>query len=132
MERGAYSVVSPSEERYLEEIYYQVLENGYARISHIAKSLNVGVPSASRMAGRLSSQGYLDYEPYGIINLTKKGFAIGRELERNHKVLENFFRLVKLEEALIQQEVKNIEHHISSEAVGKIKAYLEMHTKMKS
>ncbi|MBM7704370.1 metal-dependent transcriptional regulator [Metabacillus iocasae] len=120
-------MVSPSEERYLEEIYYHVLEHGYARISYIAKSLNVAVPSASKMAGRLSRQGLLDYEPYGMIHLTKKGFAIGRELERNHKVLENFFRLIQLKEELIEQEVKNIEHHISSEAVGKIKDFMSTH-----
>lgn len=89
MERGAYSVVSPSEERYLEEIYYQVLENGYARISHIAKSLNVGVPSAFRMAGRLSSQGYLDYEPYGIINLTKKDL----QSEENWNEIIKYWRI---------------------------------------
>lgn len=118
---------SPSEEKYLEEIYYAVLENGYARISLVAKSLKVGVSSVSKMAGRLAQEGFIDYKPYGIIALTQKGMEKGRELESNHKILEEFFRLVELEETLIQQEVMNIEHHLSNEALKKI----EIHVKEK-
>ncbi|MGD6802714.1 transcriptional regulator MntR [Rossellomorea vietnamensis] len=118
---------SPSEEKYLEEIYYAVLENGYARISLVAKSLKVGVSSVSKMAGRLAQEGFIDYKPYGIIALTQKGMKKGRELERNHKVLEEFFRMVELEETLIEQEVMNIAHHLSNEALKKI----EIHVKEK-
>ncbi|WP_113929435.1 iron dependent repressor, metal binding and dimerization domain protein [Bacillus sp. P14.5] len=118
-------MASPSEEKYLEEIYYSVLENGYARISLVAKSLGVGVSSVSKMAGRLAQDGFIDYKPYGIIALTPKGMEKGRELENNHKVLEEFFQLIELEESLIQQEVMNIQYHLSNEALKKIEKHVK-------
>jgi DtxR family transcriptional regulator, Mn-dependent transcriptional regulator len=124
-------VASPSEEKYLEEIYYAVLENGYARISQVAKSLGVGVSSVSKMARKLTEEGFLDYKPYGIISLTKTGMEKGEELENNHKVLEDFFRLINLEETLIQQEVISIKHHLSWEAMCKIKKYIQNQEKTK-
>ena len=47
---------SPIEEKYLCEIYYAVERKGYARISELAKFLNVSASSVSRMAKRLNQE----------------------------------------------------------------------------
>ena len=63
---------SPIEEKYLCEIYYAVERNGYARISELAKFLNVSASSVSRMATRLNESKLIDFERYGDYHLDKK------------------------------------------------------------
>lgn len=117
-------MTSSSEEKYLGEIYYLVKEHGYARVSQLAKLLNVSVPSASKMVNKLAQERFINYERYGIITLTEKGFMLGERLAINHQVLVEFFRHLGFEEDQVGEEVRNIEYYISSEAITKIKELL--------
>ncbi|WHY00988.1 metal-dependent transcriptional regulator [Neobacillus sp. DY30] len=117
-------MTSANEEKYLEEIYYSVCKNGYARVSHLAKSLNVSASSVSKMLGKLTQEEFVDYKPYGIITLTEKGLTSGMKLAKNHQILVNLFRYIGMEEEEIDQEVRNIEYYISNKALECIKAFL--------
>ena len=84
---------SPIEEKYLCEIYYAVERNGYARISELAKFLNVSASSVSRMAKRLNQSKLIEFERYGIITLTKKGFLEGKKLATRREILVQLYRV---------------------------------------
>ena len=116
---------SPSEDKYLCEIYYTVERNGYARISELAKFLNVSASSVSRMAKRLSERKLIEFERYGVITLTKKGFLEGKKLATRREILVQLYRTFGIEERYVENEVKNIENHISNQVIGKIELYLK-------
>ncbi|KFM17812.1 Transcriptional regulator MntR protein [Marine Group I thaumarchaeote SCGC RSA3] len=59
-------------EDYLEIISELVELKGYATTLDISRHMNVSAPSVTKMLQRLDEGGYLEYEKYHGINLTKK------------------------------------------------------------
>lgn len=103
-----------SMEDYLERIYELMLEKGYARVSDIATSLDVRPPSVTRMIQKLDEEEFVLYEKYRGITLTPKGERIGKLIKQRHEVLEQFLRLLGVEDQdVIDQDIEGIEHHVS-------------------
>ena len=109
-------------EDYLEMIYKYCLNEGYMRMNSLAEQLNVKASSASKVVQKLSGMGYLNYEKYGIIQLTEKGKSIGEFLWRRHKTLETFLKnLGVIDNLLLDTEL--IEHHLSMETLNSIEKF---------
>jgi DtxR family Mn-dependent transcriptional regulator len=113
------AVLSHSMEDYLEMIYRHSLEEGYVRINTLAELLNVQAPSATKMVQKLGKLGFLNYEKYGLVQLTAKGEKIGKFLLERHKTIEEFLRNIGVEEKLLVN-VELIEHNVTKEALEKI------------
>ncbi|MFS8535070.1 MAG: transcriptional regulator MntR, partial [Limnochordales bacterium] len=107
-------------EDYLERIYELVEEKGYARVSDIASSLDVQPSSVTRMLQRLDDQEFLVYEKYRGLVLTAKGQELGRRIKERHQLLEDFLRLLGVNEEDVQRDVEGIEHHLSPSTVTAI------------
>ncbi|MGI6128740.1 MAG: metal-dependent transcriptional regulator [bacterium] len=114
--------LTPSMEDYLEMIYRLSKDSGYTRVLELASALNVQPPSASNMIQRLAERNWLDYEKYGIIRLTEKGSKRGAYLLNRHLILEDFLRLLGLEDVL--EDTEKIEHNISPAAVTGLRRLL--------
>lgn len=113
--------MTASMEDYLEMIYRLSLEDGYIRPNQLADQLNVQAPSVTKVVQKLTSLGLLDYQKYGLIQLTDKGKAMGSFLLNRHVVIENFLRIIGVEDESILRDTEMIEHHLSLNAVQKIK-----------
>ncbi|NGP43588.1 transcriptional regulator MntR [Bacillaceae bacterium SIJ1] len=113
-------MTTPSMEDYIEQIYILINEKGYARVSDIAEVLEVHPSSVTKMVQRLDKDEYLVYEKYRGLVLTKKGKKIGKRLVFRHELLEDFMRVIGLDEKKIYNDVEGIEHHISWEAIDRI------------
>ncbi len=111
---------TPSMEDYLERIYLLIEEKGYARVSDIADALQVHPSSVTKMVQKLDSQQYLVYEKYRGLVLTVKGKKIGKRLVYRHELLEEFMRIIGVNEDGIYQDVEGIEHHLSWDAIDRI------------
>ncbi|MDG4655581.1 transcriptional regulator MntR [Ectobacillus antri] len=111
---------TPSMEDYIEQIYLLIEEKGYARVSDIAEALNVHPSSVTKMVQKLDKDEYLIYEKYRGLILTTKGKKIGKRLVYRHELLEQFMRIIGLNEAKIYDDVEGIEHHLSWEAIDRI------------
>ncbi len=107
-------------EDYLEQIYLLIEEKGYARVSDIAELLGVHPSSVTKMVQKLDREEFLVYEKYRGLMLTTKGKKVGKRLVERHALLEDFLRLIGVEESLIYKDVEGIEHHLSIEALDKI------------
>lgn len=119
---------TPSMEDYLEKIYSLIEEKGYARVSDIAEALAVHPSSVTKMVQKLDKDKYLVYEKYRGLVLTAKGKKIGKRLVHRHTLLEEFLRLIGVDEEHIYQDVEGIEHHLSWESITCIEylmAYFE-------
>ncbi len=104
---------TPSMEDYLERIYSLIEEKGYARVSDIAEALEVHPSSVTKMVQKLDKDKYLVYEKYRGLVLTPKGKKIGKRLVDRHSLLEEFMRVIGVDEEHIYQDVEGIEHHLS-------------------
>lgn len=111
---------TPSMEDHIEQIYILIENKGYARVSDIAEALSVLPSSVTKMVQKLDKDGYLVYEKYRGLTLTPKGVKLGKRLVQRHELLEQFLRLIGVEESLIYGDVEGIEHHLSWNSIDRI------------
>ncbi|HWK22550.1 MAG TPA: transcriptional regulator MntR [Ureibacillus sp.] len=111
---------TPSMEDHIEQIYLLIENKGYARVSDIAEALSVLPSSVTKMVQKLDKDGYLVYEKYRGLTLTLKGEKLGKRLVKRHELLEQFLRLIGVDEERIYEDVEGIEHHLSWNSIDRI------------
>ena len=111
---------TPSMEDHIEQIYLLIENKGYARVSDIAEALSVLPSSVTKMVQKLDKDGYLVYEKYRGLTLTLKGQKLGKRLVQRHDLLEQFLRLIGVDEERIYEDVEGIEHHLSWNSIDRI------------
>lgn len=110
-------------EDYLEMICRSCSSNQFIRVNDLATRLNVTPPSVSKMMTKLKDLGYIEFEPYGMIKPTLKGWELGKYFLKRHNVINEFFKVVnnsvneleiteKIEHFLDQRTVRNMERCI--------------------
>lgn len=109
-------------EDYLERIYELMQEKGYARVSDIAISLEVQPSSVTKMIQKLDENQYVTYEKYRGIVLTARGQRLGKRMKQRHHMLEEFLRMLGVQEETIQKDVEGIEHHVSPKTLDSLQA----------
>lgn len=118
-------MATPSMEDYLERIYLLIDEKGYARVSDIAEGLEVHPSSVTKMIQKLDRDDYLVYEKYRGLVLTSKGKKIGKRLVDRHQLLEEFLKIIGVQEEHIYKDVEGIEHHLSWDSITCIASLVE-------
>ena len=118
-------MATPGMEDCLEQIYLHIEAKGVARVSDVAETLAVLPSSVTKMAQRLDREGYVIYERYKGLELTEKGLKFGKKLVRRHELLEQFLRIIGVEEENIYGDVEGIEHHLSWNAMDRITDLVE-------
>lgn len=115
--------LSHSQEDYLEEIYVQVLNNGFAKVTDIAKSLNVKKASVTAALIQLTNKGLVNYSPYSSITLTLDGKKQAKKILKKHKILNELFsEVLNLDDA--SKIACEVEHLISDKNVEKITKFI--------
>ena len=71
-------MVDTRAEEYIETIYEVVQRKGYAKVTDVAHLLDVGLSAVTEMFQKLSDKGYINYEKYSGVTLTKKGEKIAQ------------------------------------------------------
>ena len=104
--------MTASMEDYLEMIYRTCGEEGYARVNRLAERLNVRPSSTTKVIQKLKELGLVDYRKYGVIKLTEKGKALGSFLLKRHEVIEEFLKILGVEETLLK-DTEMMEHDVS-------------------
>lgn len=112
-------------EDYIEVIYSLIDSKGYARSADIAEKLNIYPSAVTKMLKKLDLEGYIVYEKYRGIALTKKGRNMGDYALRRHKILEDFLEIIGVKEHKIYEEVEGIEHHLSRDSINKIQLLID-------
>lgn len=76
-------MISKSLEEYLKTIYILKKQNGNVRVTDIANKMNCTKPSVNKAINNLKSNGFLNYESYGVIELTENRRKSSKENTRN-------------------------------------------------
>ena len=82
--------LSSSLEDYVEAVFVLGGERGEARVSEIARLLDVRLPSVSRALRRLKELGLVECERYGAACLSPSGAAVARTMVDRHATLVAF------------------------------------------
>ncbi len=83
--------LSAKAEDYLETILRLSETPRRARTGDIAEALDVQPSTVSAALKSLKEQGLLDYEPYGLVDLTPKGRQVAEDISGRHVALRRFF-----------------------------------------
>lgn len=121
--------LSPILENYLEIIFLHELRDGAARAGDVAEAAGVTRSTVTSALKALQKMGYVEYEPYSLIHLTREGMRIGRELAHRHIVLQEFFQhVLQLDEKLASSVSCTLEHVLPQEVMlrlGQFVLYLQ-------
>jgi Mn-dependent DtxR family transcriptional regulator len=74
------------------------------------------------MVLRLGALGFLHYEKYGVIRLSKKGVDFGKYLLKRHSIIEAFLKFIGTDNPLLETEL--LEHSASPETINNIETLL--------
>lgn len=111
--------LTPCMEDYLEMIYRISNNHNFVRMGDLARALNVKTSSANKMVNKLKDYNLLNYEKYGLIELTEEGTEIGKYLLKRHKIIESFLDLISNGKNVLE-ETEKIEHNISESTLTEI------------
>lgn len=79
-----------TEENYLKALFHLSQKTGEVSISELSQSLAVRKPTANSMVNNLKIQGYISYEKYKPIKLTKEGRKVAALILRKHRLTEMY------------------------------------------
>ena len=105
-------LLTSSMEDYLEMIYRICQKEDYVRMNQLAKKLNVRPSSATKIVQKLRDLGMVDYQKYGIIQLTEEGKRLGKFLLRRHNIIEEFLTNIGTEDTRLK-DTEIMEHGVS-------------------
>lgn len=118
---------APSEsiQDYVREIYKLEAEGERATTSKVASRVGVALPSATSMLKKLARLGLVEYVPYKGASLTPSGRAIGLEMTRHHRLIEQFLvQRLGLGIDEVHDEADRLEHALSEELEARLDASL--------
>lgn len=117
--------LTASLENYLCAIYIIEKQNKAARVKDIANFLSIGASSVSEAMKLLEKKEYINYEPYGLITLTKRGEKLVLEKTKRNVIISDFLKNVLLvDEKSVPENAKNIEYAMGDEVLEKFVSFL--------
>ncbi|MBI3859725.1 MAG: transcriptional regulator MntR [Thaumarchaeota archaeon] len=116
---------TPRVEDYLEAIYHQIHDKGYASTIDLSDKLRVKPPTVSIMLRKLAKDGYLVHEPYRGMRLTEKGGKVARSVITRHSVVYEFLSMIGVEPEKAYQDAEGIEHDVQPVTVHRIERLVE-------
>lgn len=115
------TILTPSLEDYLEELYRFSLTSDSVRVTDLSHKLAVSLPSVSKALHKLKKGEFISYQRYGEITLTEKGKHLGNFLVKRNQLLQEFLILIQTN-CDIAAEAEAMEHYLSDATIRSIQA----------
>jgi DtxR family Mn-dependent transcriptional regulator len=112
-------------EEYLEAIHSVVQRKGYAKVSDVATVLDVSQAATTQMLKRLSTDGFVNYEPNSGMTLTEKGTKVAEALSQRHEVLREFLEILGMDPDTADDEACKIEHVARPETMELLTSFVD-------
>ena len=118
-------MISKSLEEYLKTIYVLKKQNGNVRVTDIANYMNCTKPSVNKAINSLKDNGYLNYEAYGTIEMTKKGEDLSKKILETYDIVYLFLKEVLcLDELEAKKEAEKIKLTMSDKTINSLARYV--------
>ncbi len=106
--------LTPSSEHYLRAILDVRNEQGYARLTDVAKQLDVKPATLSVGVKSLEARGFVAHDVHRFLVLTPAGEAVARQVHHRYEVLRTFLvDVLGVDVPVAEQEACFIEHDVS-------------------
>jgi len=108
---------SANMEDYLEAVRTLSQTGEPVTVTRLSDALNVSKPSVTAAMTKLTAEGLVEHERYGVVSLTPRGTAVAADVCRRHETLRVFLNEilgVPLETA--EADACKLEHHLSHDA----------------
>jgi len=110
---------------YLEAIYNLVKAKNVARVTDIARMLEVTKSSASIAIKNLEEQGYIAHDKYSYATLTEKGYRQAELIVRRHRILTMFYNhILHIDPKEAERLACRMEHIVDRQVVERIIAFM--------
>ena len=116
-----------SAEDYLEAMLMLKEERGYIRSVDVAEKLGVTKPSVSYATKRLRENGYIDFDPAGMIVLLGPGMEIAERINERHKLLTELLTALGVSPEVAREDACKIEHDLSVESFDAIRKHAQQY-----
>ena len=121
--------LSASLEDYLEAIFNLTRQSTVARSKDIAERLSVARPSVTGALRLLAQKGLVNYEPYGLVSLTKAGQVKAAAVARKHAIITSFFiNVLGVDANSAAEAACRAEHTLGKHITGKLMSFVEFVT----
>lgn len=121
------NTLTHSAAHYLMTIHELLESQGYARVTDIAKQLNITRGSCSISLKPLKKRGLVTEDQNKFLRLSDEGKRLARIVEKNDELLESFFRdVLGVSEEQAEIDACKIEHLLSIETSIKLCAFIEL------
>jgi len=111
------NTLTHSAAHYLMTIKELLEANGYARVTDVAKQLNITRGSCSISLKALKKRGFVAEDSNRFLRLSPEGLRLAEMVERNDELLEKFFRdVLGMDPDQAEVDACKIEHLLSIEA----------------
>ena len=118
-------MISKSLEEYLKTMYVLEKQNGKIRVTDIAEKMNCTKPSVNKAINNLKSNGLVNYESYGSIELTVEGENLAKKILEAYDIIFVFFKdVLNLEEEEAKNEDEKIKLAINDNTINKLAKYV--------
>lgn len=118
-------MISKSLEEYLKTIYVLKKQTGEVRVTDIALKMNCTKPSVNKAIHNLKDNGYINYEAYGEIVLTKSGEELSKKLLEAYDIVYLFLNeVLNMESSRAKEEAEKIKLSMSDETLNELKKYV--------
>ena len=97
-------------EDYVELVYIIQKHKQRVHTNDIADAFHINPASVTEVFQKLSDEGYINYEKYVGVTLTKKGKKIAMETRNRHKALKEFLIFLGLDERNAEKDACEMEH----------------------
>ena len=119
--------IHKSAEDYLEAMLMLKEERGYIRSIDVADKLGVTKPSVSYATKRLRENGYISFDPAGMIVLEPTGLEIAQRMLERHRLLTELLINLGVSPETARDDACKIEHDLSVESFDAIRAHAKAH-----
>ena len=119
--------IHKSAEDYLEAMLMLKEERGYIRSIDVADKLGVTKPSVSYATKRLRENGYISFDPAGMIVLEKPGLEIAERMLERHNLLTELLIGLGVSPETAREDACKIEHDLSVETFDAIRRHAQQY-----
>lgn len=113
--------ISPAMEDYLETIFLICAKDGAARVSDIARYLDIAAPSVTEVIHKLVKSGLVNQEKYGPVTLTDKGRRYASKILQKHKIIKSFLEdVLGVDPETAEEDACRVEHAVSAITIERL------------
>lgn len=118
-------MISKATEEYLKTMYVLKKQNGNIRVTDIANKMSCTKPSVNKALKSLKEYGYIEYETYGPIKLTKEGENLAKKILEAYDIVYLFLKdVLGLEKEIAKCEADKIKLVVEDNTLNSLAKYV--------